>query len=99
VHDTLITPELERHVTVLESVIPPGGSGGEALYTLPSECEVCFVLEGSLSLDVDGEAFALEAGDALTFGAAVPHTFSSAGGARVLWILAPALPDPRKEAS
>jgi transcriptional regulator with XRE-family HTH domain len=99
VHDTLITPEHERHVTVLESVVPPGGSGGEALYTLPSECEVCFVLEGALRLDIDGEAFELEAGDALTFGAAVPHTFSSAAGARVLWILAPALPDPRKEAS
>jgi transcriptional regulator with XRE-family HTH domain len=99
VHDTLITPDFERHVTVLESVIPPGGSGGEALYTLPSECEVCFVLEGSLRLDVDGEAFELEAGDALTFGAAVPHTFRSAAGARVLWILAPALPDPRKEAT
>jgi transcriptional regulator with XRE-family HTH domain len=99
VHDTLITPELERHVTVLESVIPPGGSGGEALYTLPSECEVCFVLEGALRLEVEGETFELETGDALTFGAAVPHTFSSAAGARVLWILAPALPDPRKEAS
>jgi transcriptional regulator with XRE-family HTH domain len=99
VRDTLITPELERHVTVLESIVPPGGSGGEELYTLPSECEVCFVLEGSLELDVDGERFALDAGDALTFGAAAPHTFRSEAGARVLWILAPALPDPRKEAS
>jgi transcriptional regulator with XRE-family HTH domain len=99
VRDTLITPQLERHVTVLESVVPPGGSGGDALYTLPSECEVCFVLEGALALDVDGERFELCAGDALTFGASVPHTFRSADGARVLWILAPALPDPRKEAS
>jgi transcriptional regulator with XRE-family HTH domain len=99
VHDTLITPELERHVTVLESVIPAGGSGGEALYTLASECEVCFVLEGEIAIDVEGERFALHAGDALTFGAAVPHTFRSEAGARVLWILAPALPDPRKEAS
>ena len=99
VHDTLITPELERHVTVLESVVPPGGSGGDGLYTLPSECEVCFVLEGALTLDVDGETFELQTGDALTFGASVPHTFASTGGARVLWILAPALPDPRKEAT
>jgi hypothetical protein len=34
VGDTLITPELERHVTELETVVPPGGSGGDALYTL-----------------------------------------------------------------
>jgi transcriptional regulator with XRE-family HTH domain len=99
VHDTLITPELERQVTVLESVIPPGGSGGEALYTLPSECEVCFVLEGEIEVELEDGRYALGPGDALTFGAAVPHTFSSTAGARVLWILAPALPDPRKEAS
>ena len=95
--DTLITPADERHVTVLETVAAPGGSGGEDLYTLPSECEVCFVLDGEIELQVDGEHVTLGRGDALTFGAAVPHTWraTSAGGARVLWILAPGLPDPQ----
>lgn len=96
--DTLITPERERHVTVLESSVAPGGSGGDVLYTLPSECEVCFVLEGRIEIDVEGELFELEAGDALTFGASVPHTWRNAApdaGARLLWILAPGLPDPR----
>jgi transcriptional regulator with XRE-family HTH domain len=100
--DTLITPPRERHVTVLESTIAPGGSAGGSLYTLPSECEVCFVLEGAVEVELDDERFRLGAGDALTFGAAVPHTWrnaSPAAVARVLWILAPALPDPRKEAS
>ena len=96
--DTLITPEQERHVTVLETAVAPGGSGGEALYTLPSECEVCFVLEGRVEIDVEGDLFELEAGDALTFGAGVPHTWRNGAadaGARLLWILAPGLPDPR----
>ena len=96
--DTLITPEQERHVTVLETAVAPGGSGGEALYTLPSECEVCFVLEGRVEIEVEGDVFELEAGDALTFGAGVPHTWRNAAhdeGARLLWILAPGLPDPR----
>ena len=100
--DTLITPPRERHVTVLESTVAPRASAGEQLYTLPSECEVCFVLEGEVDVDVDGERFRLGPGDALTFGAAVPHTWrnaSDARGARILWILAPALPDPRKDAS
>jgi transcriptional regulator with XRE-family HTH domain len=95
--DTLITPSLERHVTVLETMVAPGGSGGEERYSLPSECEVCFVLDGRIEIDVQGEVFELEAGDALTFGAAVPHTWrnaSSDAGARLLWILAPGLPDP-----
>jgi transcriptional regulator with XRE-family HTH domain len=100
--DTLITPPRGRHVTVLESTVAPGAAGGEQLYTLPSECEVCFVLEGEVDVDVDGEGFRLGPGDALTFGAAVPHTWRNASdteGARILWILAPALPDPRKEAA
>ena len=100
--DTLITPPHERRVTVLESTAAPGGSAGDALYTLPSECELCFVLEGAVEIRVDDERFLLAAGDALTFGAAVPHTWRNASdeaGARILWILAPALPDPRKEAS
>jgi quercetin dioxygenase-like cupin family protein len=96
--DTLITPAHESHVTVLETLAAPGGSGGEALYTMPSECEVCYVLEGSIELVVDGEVFTLGRGDAATFGAAVPHTWrntSSTSDARVVWVIAPALPDPR----
>jgi transcriptional regulator with XRE-family HTH domain len=95
--DTLITPPDERHVTVLESVISAGASGGE-LYTMPSECEVCFVLEGTIEVEVEDQRFVLRRGDALTFGAAVPHSWSAVDedGVRVLWILAPALPDPQK---
>jgi transcriptional regulator with XRE-family HTH domain len=97
VRDTLITPEHERHVTVLETLVTNGGSGGEALYTMPSECEVCFVLEGEIEVELEDSTYALGPGDALTFGAAVPHTWRTAGAARILWILAPGLPDPRKE--
>lgn len=97
--DTLITPARERHVTVLETVAAPGGSGGDAHYTLPSEAETCFVLEGLVEVCVEAETFLLEDGDALTFGAAVPHTWRNADpvrGARILWILAPAIPDPQR---
>jgi len=95
--DTLITPAAERHVTVLETVATGRGSGGEVLYTLPSQCEVCFVVEGTVEVQVEDRTFLLRRGDALTFGAAVPHTWraTTAASARVLWILAPGLPDPR----
>lgn len=95
--DTLITPPHESHVTVVETAAAPRGSGGEQLYTLPSECEVAFVLEGSIELDVDGELVRLERGDAATFGASVPHTWRNLSAddvARVVWVIAPALPDP-----
>lgn len=94
--DTLITPGGQRHVTVIETAASAHGSGGGALYTLPSECEVCFVLQGTVEVQVGDETFRLEAGDALTFGAAIPHTWRSESGARILWILAPGLPDPQQ---
>jgi len=99
VHDTLITPAHERHVTVLETLAAPGGSGGPDLYALPSQCEVCYVLEGMIEIDVESATYRLDRGDALTFGAAVPHTWRNLSDAesRVLWILAPALPDPLLE--
>jgi quercetin dioxygenase-like cupin family protein len=67
-------------------------------YALPSECEVCFVLQGTIEVRVEDETFELEQGDALTVGAAAPHTWRALGsrGARVLWVLAPTLPDPRR---
>lgn len=98
VADTLITPTGERHVTVLETTVAPGGSGGDVPYTLPTECEVCFVLQGTVEVQIEDQMFRLDEGDALTFGGAVPHTWRAAGpgsGARILWILAPALPDPQ----
>jgi transcriptional regulator with XRE-family HTH domain len=101
VRDTLITPASERHVTVLETEVLPGGSGGDARYTLPTQCEVCYVLSGAIEIDVEDTIYELQPGDALTFAAAVPHTWrnvSSGAGSRVLWILAPALPDPLLEA-
>jgi transcriptional regulator with XRE-family HTH domain len=99
--DTLITPADERHVTVLETVATGRSSGGDVLYTLPSQCEVCFVVEGTVEVQVEDRAFLLRRGDALTFGAAVPHTWraTTTAGARVLWILAPGLPDPRSAAT
>ena len=97
VRDTLITPEHERHVTVLETVVTGGGSGGDELYTMPSECEVCFVLEGEIEVELEDGTYTLGPGDALTFGAAVPHTWRAEAAARILWILAPGLPDPRKD--
>ena len=94
--DTLITPNTQRHLTVLETVCGPGATAGDDYYSLASEFEVCFVLEGLVQFDVEGETFSLKVGDALSFGASTPHRWqnlSPTKGARFLSILAPALPD------
>jgi transcriptional regulator with XRE-family HTH domain len=99
--DTLLTPLTERNVTVLETVAAPGASGGDRLYTMPTSAEVCFVLEGSVEVQIEDHTFVLDAGCSLTFGASTPHTWRNPSrdtGARILWVLAPGLPDPLSEA-
>ncbi len=100
--DTLITAPYEPHVTVIETIAAPRGSGGESLYTLPSECEVCLVVEGAIEIIIDDATFQLAAGDAITFCASSPHTWrntSASATARCIWVLAPALPDPQSHAA
>jgi quercetin dioxygenase-like cupin family protein/DNA-binding XRE family transcriptional regulator len=94
--DTLITPRTQRHVTIVETVAGPGGDSGPDLYSLASEYEVVYVLEGTIELNVEGEVYVLNVGDALSFGAGVPHSWrntSDVDGARFIAIMAPALPD------
>lgn len=42
--------------------------------------EFLYVIEGVLSLHIDGDAHALEAGDAIYFDATVPHAYRRSGG-------------------
>lgn len=94
--DTLLSPPDDRRVTVLETVAAPGGSGGADLYSLPSQVELCYVVEGCIELVFVGERHVLGAGDSATFAADAAHTWRNLGDeeARVLWVLAPALRDP-----
>ncbi|MGH3344828.1 MAG: helix-turn-helix domain-containing protein [Carbonactinosporaceae bacterium] len=91
----LLTPRHERRVQTILSEIEPGGGSGPDRYTLPTDVEFVFVLDGHLEVDLAGQPVTLAAGDALTFTAGIEHTFRATGDrtARVLWILTPALPD------
>ena len=97
VADTLLTTPQERKLTVIETTAGPDGSGGDELYSLPCETEVCYVVEGEIDLILDTETHRLATGDSVTFDGTVPHTWrcaSSSSHARIIWILAPGLPDP-----
>ena len=97
VADTLLTAPQERKLTVIETSAGPDGSGGEELYSLPCDTEVCYVVEGEIDLILDTDTFRLATGDSMTFDGAVPHTWRSVPSSntvRVIWILAPGLPDP-----
>ena len=90
----LLSSRDERRFHVTESHIPPGGSAGAELYTLPADVELVYVLRGSLELRVGGETHLLEEGDTLSYSPRDPHTWrnpSETDEAVVLWT---ALPNP-----
>lgn len=90
----LLTPQTERRVQAILSDIAPGGGSGPEAYALPSEVEFVFVLSGALRIQVGEQTASLDAGDAMTLDPSRPHAFESGGdGAKVLWVVAPALPD------
>jgi quercetin dioxygenase-like cupin family protein len=76
----------------MESHIPPGAGAGEALYTLPADVELVYVLSGSLELQAEGKLFRVDAGDTLTYSPREPHTWrnpSDREQAVVLWFSIP----------
>lgn len=90
----VLTPRAERRVQVLQTILEPGGTGGDEAYTLPVEVEVAYVVEGELELVIDRATYTLKKGDAITFAGHDPHTWrnpSSERQAEVLWLLSPAL--------
>ena len=82
--------ELRFHVT--ESRIPPGGSAGDELYSLPADVEIVYVAEGALELQVRDTVHRLETGESLTYSPRDPHSWrnpSQAEPAVVLWLAVP----------
>ncbi|CAM3283677.1 XRE family transcriptional regulator [Tsukamurella hominis] len=90
----LLTPSGEQRVQVLLSDVEPGGGSGDEAYALPAEVSFVLVQRGELRLAFPPEpGVDLAAGDAMTFDPGRPHTFvAGPDGARVLWVMAPALP-------
>ncbi|WP_308469994.1 helix-turn-helix domain-containing protein [Kineococcus rubinsiae] len=95
----LLTPRGERRLAAIVSEAGPGGGSGDEPYGLPADVEFVLVLAGAVHLrfpapDGSEAAVDLAEGDAFTFPPSAPHTFTAGpDGARVLWVISPALPD------
>jgi transcriptional regulator with XRE-family HTH domain len=75
----------------LGEIAPEGRSGDEPM-THPGE-EICYVLEGSMTYEIEGECHDLGPGDAIHFKCSAPHIWrnSAPGTTRVLWIFSDGL--------
>lgn len=91
--ERLLTPRGQARLQLVHSVIEPGGTGGEELYTLNCELEVVHVLRGGLRLVFGQSAEHLGPGDTMTFSGREPHTWHNPHEreeTEVLWIIIPA---------
>ncbi len=88
VHKELLTPGGKSGgLRLYLMTIAPGGHSGRDFYSHSGE-EAGTVLDGQLSLTVDGTTSLLTAGDAFRFRSTLPHRFSNPASTvtRVLWV-------------
>jgi quercetin dioxygenase-like cupin family protein len=92
-----LTPPLpgQRADVSLHALAPGAGTGGPGDPPMhePGSRETAFVLEGGITLFVDGDRHALAAGDSVTFDADLPHHFENEGdeAARMVAVIAAGL--------
>ncbi|OJF17815.1 MAG: hypothetical protein A6D91_03145 [Bacillaceae bacterium G1] len=81
---------LEGKFEVIYSLVEPGGGSGE-LYTHDSDEECLVVLKGRMEVNVGGQIYVLEEGDAITFSSRIPHGWRNVGSetAELIWVIAP----------
>lgn len=96
IREYLLTPEYERNLQVMRTVLQTGGGTGGA-YTLDTETIFVFVIRGTLRLAVDGQESLLGAGDSFTFSARAAHSWDNPGReeSEILWFIVPPLPNRR----
>lgn len=92
VTDEIITPARATRLEILETTIDPGAGSGPKPYHHPGDEECVLILEGRLTIWLDGVVSELEEGDAVTFPCRTPHRWEnpSVDPARALWVITPA---------
>lgn len=93
VDDYRVTPAWASRLVVLESVVGSGQASGLEPHTHPGDEECVLVLDGQLTIWLDGQEHLLGPGDSATYLCQVPHRWRNAGTSpsRALWIITPAI--------
>ena len=74
----LLSPDLNRRIEMVYSIIEPGQSSCEEPMSHPGE-ECVFMLKGEAQIEVGQEVFIIGEGDALYFDCGLPHRVTSIG--------------------
>lgn len=93
VQDYRVTPGWASRLEVMESSIQPGQASGLRPHNHPGDEECVLVLDGSLTVWLEGREYQLNPEDSATFPCHTPHRWRNPGRqpCRVLWIITPAI--------
>ncbi len=75
----LLTPDLNRNLEMLRSVVPADYDTREVPFVHTGE-ECVHVVRGSFEIHLGEHVFRIDAGDTITYDAAVPHWWRNVGG-------------------
>lgn len=81
----LLTPDVNRKLGMVRTVVPPGYSSEDTPMTHPGE-EAFHLLEGELDIALDGHLYTLYAGDTISFDSAIPHAYANHTGSAAVFI-------------
>ncbi|MGD2101679.1 MAG: cupin domain-containing protein [Acidimicrobiia bacterium] len=86
----LLTPNLQGKLEVILTTYEPSQETTIDTYTHEGE-ELGFVMEGTFEVEVNGQAYRLEAGDSIHFPSHLPHSTRAVGDSPVktLWVITP----------
>jgi len=90
VRKELLSPTSLQHLEIFNVELQPGGKSSDDSYSHSGE-KAAIILEGDLELWLDGDHFALHAGDTCQFSASIPHRYANHGAkpCKVIWVLTP----------
>lgn len=92
IQDYMINPYRQSRMQAIISVMEPGGGGGKQLYSVDSDEEFVFVIQGRVRIILETEEVVLEEGDTMTFNPRLMHSFmndSETEPANALFIVTP----------
>lgn len=93
VDDYRVTPAWASRLVVFESLVSPGQASGAQPHTHLGDEECVLILDGQLTMWLDGRKYLLGPDDSATYKCRLPHRWRNAGTSpsRVLWIISPAI--------
>jgi transcriptional regulator with XRE-family HTH domain len=88
---SLLTLRPLRSLEVMEAILDPGASIGDASHTHGDSQELLLALEGGVTCTVDAVDYDLAEGDCIEYSSSIPHSVANPTSAlaRVLYVISP----------